>query len=142
MAKSPRGTKGVLVYQTHPLTMLQSRGKWFMIFIVGGYYQTTHINPTLMTSMGKLKEGKPYLWWPPHPPWWLEFKSWSTLICMKHRRLLMAKRVLNEFFFWPTISKGLYCQVFSTFNGKFEGHLTIVSWVLLTTNQTSNLFLR
>jgi hypothetical protein len=31
-----------------------------MIFIVGGYYQTTHINPTLMTSMGKLKE-------PPHP---------------------------------------------------------------------------
>jgi hypothetical protein len=41
--------------------MLQNRGKRFMIFIVGGYYQTTHINPTLMTSMGKLKEGKPYL---------------------------------------------------------------------------------
>jgi hypothetical protein len=32
-----------------------------MIFIVHGYNQTTHIDPTLMTSMGKLKEGKPRL---------------------------------------------------------------------------------
>ncbi len=78
----------------------------------------------------------------PPPPWWLEFKSWSTLICMKPRRLLMAKKVLNEYFLWPTISKGLYFQVFSTFNGKFESHLTFVSWVLMTANQTSNLFLR